>query len=131
VARNIFSIVPHGVRLEASFSLREDVISWRQSNPTGKTIHEKVIARKCAQTNDSSWASGNPVSDKTNTENSSETVEDVEERTSARNAKVHKILEMWQGSQNLHAIAKKSCAQNKLMTAIRYILDAAEVVRAS
>jgi len=41
VARNIFSIIPHGVGVEASFSLGRDVIGWRQSNTTGKTIREK------------------------------------------------------------------------------------------
>jgi len=31
-ARDIFSIILHGVRVEASFSLARDVSSWRQSN---------------------------------------------------------------------------------------------------
>jgi len=35
VARNIFSIIPHGVRVEASFSLGRDNIGWRQSKTTG------------------------------------------------------------------------------------------------
>jgi len=30
VARDIFSIIPHGVGVEASFSLGRDVIGWRQ-----------------------------------------------------------------------------------------------------
>jgi len=38
-----------------------------------------------------------------------------------RMAKVHKILEMWQGSQNLRATQKESWARNKQMTAIGYI----------
>ena len=40
VARDIFSIIPHGVGVEASFSLGRDVIGWRQSQTTGKTLHE-------------------------------------------------------------------------------------------
>ena len=35
VARDIFSILPHGVGVEASFSLGRDVIGWRQSKTTG------------------------------------------------------------------------------------------------
>jgi len=46
VARNIFSIIPHGVGVEASFSLGQDVVAWRQSKPTGKTLREKVIVRQ-------------------------------------------------------------------------------------
>ena len=30
VARDLFSILPHGVRVEASFSVGREVISWRQ-----------------------------------------------------------------------------------------------------
>jgi len=41
----IFSIIPHGVGVEASFSLGRDVIGWRQSNTTGKTLREKVVVR--------------------------------------------------------------------------------------
>jgi hypothetical protein len=38
VARNIFSIIPHGVGVEASFSLGRDVNGWRQSKTTGETL---------------------------------------------------------------------------------------------
>jgi len=46
-------------------------------------------------------------------------------------AKIHNVLEMWQGSQNLHATQKKSRTENKQMTAIGYISDTVEVVKAS
>jgi len=46
VARIIFSIIPHGVGVEASFSLGRDVVGWRQSKTTGKTLREKVIIRQ-------------------------------------------------------------------------------------
>jgi hypothetical protein len=40
VAHDIFSIIPHGVALEASFSLGRDVIIWRhKSKTTGQTLH--------------------------------------------------------------------------------------------
>jgi len=56
---------------------------------------------------------------------------EVEERKFHRMAKVHNILEMWQGSQNLRATQKESRAQIKQMTAIGYILDTEEIVKAS
>jgi len=46
-------------------------------------------------------------------------------------AMVHDPLEMWQGSQNLHATQKESRAQNKKMTAVGSISDAEEIVSAS
>jgi hypothetical protein len=48
VARDIFSIIPHGVRVEASFSLGRDVIDWRQSKTTGETLRKKVVVRQFA-----------------------------------------------------------------------------------
>jgi hypothetical protein len=46
-------------------------------------------------------------------------------------AKVHYVLEMWQGSQNLCATCKKSRAQLKLMMAMGYILDTQEIIQVS
>ena len=43
VAREIISISPHGVRVEAGSSSGRDVMSWRQSNITGETIHKNVM----------------------------------------------------------------------------------------
>jgi hypothetical protein len=40
VVRDIFSIIPHGVGVESSFSLGRDVIGWRQSKTTGETLRE-------------------------------------------------------------------------------------------
>jgi len=56
---------------------------------------------------------------------------EAEERTLHRMAKVHDFLEMWQGSQHLHATQKKSRIQNKPTTAVGYILDTEEIVKAS
>jgi len=42
---DIFSIIPHGVGVEASFSLGRDVVGWRQSKTTGETLGEKVVVR--------------------------------------------------------------------------------------
>jgi len=60
VARDIFSIIPHGVRVEASFSLGRDGIGWRQSNTTGETLREKVIVRQFARANNGILAGTDP-----------------------------------------------------------------------
>jgi len=46
-------------------------------------------------------------------------------------AKVHDILQIWQGSQNLRATQKESRAQNKQMTAVGYISDTEDIINAS
>jgi len=66
-----------------------------------------------------------------NTENNSEMKKEVEESILHSMAKVHDFMGMWQGSQNLHATQKQSRAQNKQMTAIGYISDTEEIVKAS
>jgi len=71
VARDIFSIIPHGVAVEASVSLGRDVIGWRQSQSTGKTLHEKVVLRQFAQANHRILAGTDPELDTMNTENDS------------------------------------------------------------
>jgi len=46
-------------------------------------------------------------------------------------AKVHDFVEIWQGSQNLHATQNESRAQNKQMTSLGYISATEEIVKAS
>jgi len=46
-------------------------------------------------------------------------------------ANVHNFLEMWRGSQNLRDTQKESRAQDKEMTAVGYISDTEEIVKAS
>jgi len=131
VARTIFSIIPHGVGVEASFSFGRDVIGWRQSKTTGETLREKVVVRQFARANNRILASTYPELDNANTENNSEMKKEAEERKLHRMAKVHDFLEMWQGSQNLRATQKESRARNKQMTAIGYISDTEEIFKAS
>jgi len=103
VARDIFSIIPHGVGVEASFSLGRDVIGWRLSKTTGETLRENVVVRQFARANNGILAGTDPELDTMNTENDSEMKKEAEEQKLHRMAKVHDLLEMWQGSQNLHA----------------------------
>ena len=128
---DIFSIIPHGARVEARFSLGRDVIGWRQSKATGKTLRENVIIRQFAQAHNGILAGADAEMDTLNTENDTEMKKEAEEMTLHRMPKVHHFLEMWQGSQNLHATQIESCAQNKQMTAVGYILDMDEIVNAS
>jgi hypothetical protein len=131
VARDIFSIMLHGVGVEASFSLGRDVIGWRQSKTTGETLRENVVVGQFAQANNRILAGTDPELDTMNTENDSEMKKEAEERKLHRMAKVHDFLEMWQGSQNLRATQKESRAQNKQMTAVGYISDTEEIVKSS
>ena len=75
-------------------------------------------------------ASADPELYTTNTENNSEMKKEEEEWILHRMAKVHNLLEMWQGSQNICATQKKSRAQNKQLTAVGYIMDTQEIVKA-
>jgi hypothetical protein len=56
---------------------------------------------------------------------------DPDERKLHRMAKVHDILEMWQGSQNIGATQRKSHPQNKQMTAVGFISDTHEIIAES
>jgi hypothetical protein len=116
--------------VEPSFSLGQDVFAWRQSETTVATLREKVVVWQFARANNRILAGTDPELDNTNTENNLEMNKEVEERKLHRMAKVHNFLEMWQGSQNLCATQRESCAQNKQLTAVGYILDTKEIVNA-
>jgi len=131
MARDIFSIIPHGVRMEASFSFGPDIIGWRHSKTTGETLREKVVVRQFAWANNGMLAGTDPELDTTNTENDSEMKKEAEERKLHRMAKVHYIMDMWQGSQNLRATRKESRVQNRQMTAMGFLSHTEEIVKAS
>jgi hypothetical protein len=61
VARDIFSIIYQGVGVEASFSLGQDVIRWRQSRTTGETVCEKLVVRQFPRANTGLLAGDDPV----------------------------------------------------------------------
>jgi len=130
VARDVFSIIPHGVRVEASFSLARDVIGWRQSKTTGETLREKVVVRQFARANRGLLAGEDPVLDPNSTDNDMELKREAEEKKLQRMAKFHDLLEMWQGSQTLRATQKESHAQNNQTTAVGYISDTEEIIKA-
>jgi len=130
VACDIFSILPHSVWVEASFSLRRDVMQWRQSKTTCETFGKTVVVTLIAPANNGSLAGDDPALDTTSTESETEMKWEAEQRKLHQMAKVHDILEMWQGSQNLQATQKESHPQNTQMTALGYISDTEELINA-
>ena len=65
-----------------------------------------------------------------NKENDLAMKKEAEERKLPRMAKVHDFLEMWHGNQDLHATLKECHTQNKQMTAMGYISDMEEILKA-
>jgi len=131
VAQDIFSIIPHSVGVEASCSLGRDVIGWRQSKTTGETLRENVVVRQSARANNRLLAADDQVLDSSSTDIDMEMKTEAEERKLHRMAKVRNFVEMWQGSQNLRATQKESRAENEQMTAVQYISDIEEIIKAS
>jgi hypothetical protein len=80
MARDIFSIIPHGVRVEACFSLGRDVIGWRQSKTMGETLWENVVVRQFAQANNGILVGNCAIFDTTETEHGLQLKKEVEER---------------------------------------------------
>ena len=108
----------------------QDIIGWTQSKTTGGMVWEKVIVRQFAWANKGILAGDCTALDSMYIENDLELKKEAVERKFHRMAKVHNILEMWQGSQNLHATQKESCAENEQMAALGYISDTEEIVKA-
>jgi len=131
VARDEFSTIHHGVGVEARFSHRRDVFRWRQPNTTGESVPEKVVVRQFARANSGLLAGDDPVLDPTSTDNNMEMNREAEQQTLHWMAKVLDVLEMWQGNQYLWATQKESWTQNTQMSAIGYISDTEEILKAS
>jgi len=131
VLRKLFSIMPHAVGVYASFSVGQDIIGWRKSRTTGTTFRDELIVRQLARANNGILEGADPVLDTMNTKPKLEMKKQAEDRKLHRMANVHDFWEMWQGSQNLGATQEESHAQNKQMTAVGYISDTEEIVKAS
>ena len=76
-------------------------------------------------------AGNDPELDTTIIKNNPEMKIEPEETKCNRIAKVHDCLEMWQARDNLSATQKESCAKNEQMTAVGYISDTDEIIKAS
>jgi len=131
VAHDTFSIILHAGRVEASFSLGQDVIGWRKSQMTGKTLRKNVVVKQYAQADNRVVAGNDSALDMTDRENDFELNTEAEEIQLHRLAKVHDFVEMYQGSQNLYGAQKESHTQIKQMTAIEFISHTEEIVQAA
>jgi len=80
VARDILYIIPHHVGVEASYSFGRDVIGWRQSKTTGKTLHEEVLVRQFARANNGLLPGDDPELNPTSTNNHMEMKREKEQR---------------------------------------------------
>jgi len=91
VACDIFFIIPHGFRVEARGSLQRDVIRWRQSKPTGETVHEQDVTRHFARANNRLLGVDDPVLNPSSTDNDMKMKmkREAEEKKLHRMAKVH------------------------------------------
>jgi len=87
------------------------------------TLGKKVVLRQFVQANTRILAGTDPELNNMNPENDSEMNREAEQRTMQRMAKVHGMLQMWQGSQNLHGALEESRVHNKQMTTMGYTSD--------
>jgi len=92
---DIFTIIPHGVGVDASFSLGRDGMGGRQSKTKGETLRGKVLVRRFASFNHGISAGADPQWDPRNTETDWGMKKEADETTLHRMAEVHNSLEMW------------------------------------
>jgi len=69
VTRDMFPIIPHGVRVETNSSLGQDVVGWRKSKTTTEIVRERVVVGMFVQRNNRLLLGDNPALDTTKTEN--------------------------------------------------------------
>jgi hypothetical protein len=125
VARDVFSVMPHGVGVEASFSLGRDVIGWRQGKTSGTTLRDKVVVRQYARAS-SGVLAGSSTAPDIPEEIDTALKQEKEDQKLHRMAKVHDFLEVWVASRKLRDGQKESRRQNPQMTAAGYISDTEE-----
>ena len=129
-AWDMFSIIPHGVGVDASFSLGLDVIGWGQSKTNSKTVQEKFVIGLFARGNPGTLMSECAPMVAAATENDLELKHGREKWQLHRMANVQDFLEMWQGSQKICAAQKESHPHMKQMTAVGYISDTKDIIEA-
>jgi len=94
LARNIHSVIPHGVWQEACLSHAQKVIGWREPKTTCETLWENVIVKQFARANNGMLAGDCAALDTEETENHFELKKEVKERKLHRMANVYDFLEM-------------------------------------
>jgi len=124
MARDIFSVMPHGVGVEASFSLGRDIISWRQSRTKGSTLQQKVVVRQWARSNDGllpEEAIQSAGSDVNNEEKQKQEDQKLNQLASVRDFLVFK-----EQSENLRSMQKKLKGKDVTISGLGYISDVDE-----
>jgi hypothetical protein len=81
--------------------------------------------------NDEILAGDDQVLDTTSSDNDMEMERVAKQKKLHCMAKAGNIFEIWQGSHNLRATPKESCSLIKQTTAVGYISDTKEIVKAS
>jgi hypothetical protein len=121
MARDIFSVMPHGVGVEASFSLGRDVMSWRQSRTKGETLQQKVVVRQWARSNDGF------LPDEIRTSVDGESLDDErgkkEDEKLNQLASVRDFLIFKKESDNLRKMQKKLKGKDVAVSGMGYISD--------
>jgi len=127
----MFCMIPYSVGMVGSSSVGHNVIGLTQSKTTCETLRKKVVVTHFASANDRLRAGDDPELDPTVAANTMEMKREAEQQKFHPMAKVHDFLEIQQCSQNLQATWKASCPQNKQMTAVGYISDTEEIIKAT
>jgi hypothetical protein len=84
-ARDRFSIISHGIRVEASLSYGRNLIRWRQSKTTGESLCVRVVVMQCGRANSGLLAGDDPLLDPNSTDNNMELKTVAEEKDVAQN----------------------------------------------
>ena len=77
---NISSTIPHGVGVEARFSVERNVIGWRQSKTTCESLHRKVVPKQFPDANNGILVSDDPSLDIMDPGNDFELKRELEDR---------------------------------------------------
>ena len=121
MARDIFSVMPHGVGVEASFSLGRDVISWRQSRTTGVTLQQKVVVRQWARSNNGILPED--IANQLLPSSSDDEQRKREDQRLDRLATLRDFLLFKKESDNLRSMQKKLKGKDVSVSGLGYISD--------
>jgi hypothetical protein len=123
VAINSFSITPHGAVVEARISIGREHMGWRLSKMAAENVSNNISVLQYVQVSNGMLGGHETAFDTRKTDNKLETINVAEERKIQSLAKVHNVLELSHGSQNLLTTQEESRAEYMQMTAIGYISD--------
>jgi hypothetical protein len=112
------------------FDLGKTLLNSRRQQPQGRLFVQIVHLWQYRLANNGIVPGNDSVLDTMEVVNDIELMREAEERKLHRLAKVLDFLEMWQGSQIIHATQKESHAQNTHIKVVQSIFDTEEIVNA-